>query len=110
MLLAVVDIVNMSSVLFIAGQSEASLAIAAYGGAVDRGGRTFELKGLVSRKKDFIPPLTRAFKEGWKPHSKIREEGAFRRSSHIVMSYTGFAPGRLERIFDDIDEGEGEED
>ena len=58
----------------------------------------------------FIPPLTRAFKEGWKPHTKIREEGAFRRSSHIVMSYTGFAPGRLERIFDDIDEGEGEEE
>ena len=110
MLLAVVDIVNMTSVLFIAGQSEASLAVAAYGGAVDRGGRTFALDGLVSRKKDFIPPLTRAFKDGWKPHTKIREEGAFRRSSHIVMDYSGFAPGRLQRIFDDIVEDEVDEE
>jgi len=110
MLLVVVDIVNMTSVLFIAGQSEASLAVAAYGGAVDRGGRTFALDGLVSRKKDFIPPLTRAFKDGWKPHTKIREEGVFRQSSHIVMDYSGFAPGRLQRIFDDIVEDEGGEE
>ena len=26
-----------------------------------------QLPGLVSRKKDFIPPLTKAFKEGWVP-------------------------------------------
>ena len=106
MLLAVVDIVNMTSVLFIAGEVEASLAVAAYGcGKVENDGKTLALTGLVSRKKDFIPPITRAFKDGWKPPT-VRKDNPLRRSSHVVMDYSGFEPGRLVRIFDDIDEEE----
>lgn len=97
MLLAVVDIVNMTSILFIAGHVEASLAVAAYGGAV-QDEKILELTGLVSRKKDFIPALTKAFKDGWKPPAKPTPAGR-RRTSQIVMDYSGFAPGRLQRIF-----------
>lgn len=109
MLLAVVDIVNMTSVLIIAGEVEASLAVAAYGGAVENDGTTLALTGLVSRKKDFIPALTRAFKTGWSPPS-AKENRPCRKSSHIVMNYDGFAPGRLERVFDDEAVVEGKED
>ena len=108
MLLAVVDIVGMTSVLFIAGPTEASLAVAAYGGGVEHDGKSLALTGLVSRKKDFIPPLTRAFKDGWKPPNKAMEDVSLRRSSRIVMDYSGFAPGRLERVFDDIADNEEE--
>ena len=66
-LLAVVDIVNLTSTLLICGRVEASLAVAAYGGELQAGGTLLHLPGLVSRKKDFVPPLTKAFKDGWVP-------------------------------------------
>lgn len=99
MLLAVVDIVNLTSTLFISGHVEASLAVAAYGGEISSDGKELELKGLVSRKKDFIPPLTKAFKEGWTPPAEPPHK---RRVSHIEMDFSAFAPGRLTRVFDDI--------
>jgi len=66
-LLAVVDIVNLSSTLILCGRVELSLAMAAYGGLPEAEETLLQLPGLVSRKKDFIPPLTKAFKEGWVP-------------------------------------------
>ena len=66
MLLAIVDIVNLTSALVLCGRTEQSLAKAAYDGAlVDGNTHLMELKGLVSRKQDFIPPLTKAVKGGW---------------------------------------------
>ena len=70
-LLAVVDIVALTSTLVVCGRVEASLATAAYGGVVEdaEGGaaQTLALPGLVSRKKDFVPALTKAVKDGWAP-------------------------------------------
>lgn len=66
-LLAVVDIVNLSSTLVLCGRVEVSLATAAYGGLPEAEETLLRLPGLVSRKKDFIPPLTKAFKDGWVP-------------------------------------------
>jgi manganese-dependent inorganic pyrophosphatase len=66
MLLAIVDIVNLTSSLVLCGRAEQSLAQAAYGGKMLNDQSTLmELKGLVSRKQDFIPPLTKAVKGGW---------------------------------------------
>jgi hypothetical protein len=58
MLLAVVDIVHLTSTPFIAGPTEMSLALAAYGGETIDNGKALEVTGLVSRKKDFVPMLT----------------------------------------------------
>jgi manganese-dependent inorganic pyrophosphatase len=120
--LAVVDIVHMTSTLLICGPTEASLAVAAYGGSVvgvethaqgadsdkDQNNQILQLVGLVSRKKDFIPPLTRAVASGWHPpapstvtDSPEMQSPRGRRHSTIVMDYAAFGPGRLERIFDD---------
>jgi inorganic pyrophosphatase/exopolyphosphatase len=98
-LLAVVDIVNLTSTLLICGPVEASLAEAAYGGELVNNGTTLELKGLVSRKNDFIPPLSEAVKNGWEP-PKLPAKPQPRRTSVIVMDYTGNASGRLLRVFD----------
>jgi len=111
MFLAVVDIVNMTSVLFIAGEKEASLAVAAYGGSLENDGKSLALTGLVSRKKDFIPALTQAFKKGWKPPKYVHQE-SLRRASHIEMDFSMFPSGRLLRVFDESlhdDEDEDEE-
>lgn len=75
-LLAVVDIVNLHSTLLICGRVEASLALAAYGGELTADGSMLQLAGLVSRKKDFVPPLTKAVKEGWEPPQLSVEIGS----------------------------------
>jgi len=75
-LLAVVDIVNLTSTLLICGRVEASLALAAYGGQLEDEDTVLKLPGLVSRKKDFIPPLTKAVKDGWVPPRLSFEEHA----------------------------------
>lgn len=54
--LAVVNIVELRSELLIAGELEAALAAAAFG--VPEATGTVSLGSRVSRKKDFIPPLT----------------------------------------------------
>jgi manganese-dependent inorganic pyrophosphatase len=116
MFLAVVDIVHMTSSLLICGATEESLALAAYGGDVittktdtDTGlvknNQVLELVGLVSRKKDFVPPLTRAVASGWKPPVSTTDTvpvtSTTTATSTIVMGdYDELGPGRPERIFD----------
>ena len=110
MLLAVVDIVNLTSTLLICGRVEASLAVAAYGGVLENDGTMLKLPGLVSRKKDFIPPLTKAVKDGWKPprlsfdEDTESENGLHRSRSmvdiptgDVVVDYTETPSGKLVR-------------
>lgn len=101
MFLAVVDIVNLTSTLFLCGPTETSLAVAAYGGEVSEDGKSLPLKGLVSRKKDFVPALTSAFKNGWTPPRSV-EPHPSRRESRIVMDHHTFPAGRLERVFEEF--------
>jgi|TARA_B110000977_G_scaffold184156_1_gene247516 inorganic pyrophosphatase/exopolyphosphatase len=81
-LLAVVDIVALTSTLLVCGRVEASLAIAAYGGEIqtaagdDATSQTLLLPGLVSRKKDFVPALTKAVSNGWAPPVEVVLEHA----------------------------------
>lgn len=122
--LAVVDIVHMTSSLLICGPMEESLAVAAYGGvtvttptdtdtATYKNNVVLQLSGLVSRKKDFIPPLTRAVASGWHPpvvqqqvtsgspadELQLQMSKKRPRKSSIVMEYGDYGPGRLERVF-----------
>jgi manganese-dependent inorganic pyrophosphatase len=135
--LAVVDIVHMTSSLLICGAVEESLAVAAYGGTVTttptdtdtstvKNNVVLQLTGLVSRKKDFVPPLTRAVASGWHPpvlstltsatatggagagaggeNTPEQQQSHKRaRNSSIVMEYDKYGPGRLERVFSDAD-------
>jgi len=103
MFVAVVDIVNLTSMLLIASPAEASLALAGYGGELEQDGKVLPLKGMVSRKKDFLPPITKAFDEGWKPDVVKRKS---KRKSNIVMKFDEYTPGRLTRVFDDLEEGD----
>jgi len=78
-LLAVVDIVGLTSTLLICGRVEASLAVAAYGGCVEsldesHAVQILKLPGLVSRKKDFVPALTKAVQNGWAPLAEVVRE------------------------------------
>lgn len=66
------NIVSLQSVLILIGKDEESLALAAFPGTSENGmGITddptlYKLGGLVSRKKDFIPAISRAInKNGW---------------------------------------------
>ena len=64
--LAVVNIVELRSKLLCAGPAEQSLAATAFGGETSHDGTVMDLGALVSRKKEFVPPLTTAVaKEGW---------------------------------------------
>ena len=70
--LAVVNIVLLRSQLLMVGESESSLAIASfkepgYSHPSDAHPNVLDLGNLVSRKKDFIPVITRAVKNGWSP-------------------------------------------
>ena len=63
---AIVDIVNLQSHLLIAGTKERALAN--HVGWAQADSKVVQLaSGLVSRKADFIPPLTKAFNDGWTP-------------------------------------------
>ena len=68
--LAIVDIVKLTSTLLLIGKSEAELAQESFGVDVkspnNDGIGTMELKGMVSRKKDFVPKLSKAIGEGFK--------------------------------------------
>ena len=65
--LAVVNIVDLTGQLLICGPTELSLAKAAFGEecAVTHEGTMMDLGGRVSRKKDYIPNITKAVKAGW---------------------------------------------
>ena len=99
MLLAIVDIVNLTSALVLCGRTEQSLAKAAYDGAlVDGNTHLMELKGLVSRKQDFIPPLTKAVKGGW---IVPKFDGMARSESRIDV-----AEGEVEVVYSENPQGE----
>eukprot|EP00547_Thalassionema_nitzschioides_P005275 CAMPEP_0194218760 /NCGR_PEP_ID=MMETSP0156-20130528/24509_1 /TAXON_ID=33649 /ORGANISM="Thalassionema nitzschioides, Strain L26-B" /LENGTH=459 /DNA_ID=CAMNT_0038948225 /DNA_START=124 /DNA_END=1503 /DNA_ORIENTATION=- len=103
--LAIVDIVNMTSYLLIAGPVEKSLALEAYGGEISLDGTHLELKGCVSRKKDFVPGLTSAFEKGWAPPAGHRRS-LMRKNSKIVMNNSPSAshPWTLSRVFEGDEE------
>jgi len=63
--LAVVNIVDLQGTLLLCGPAERSLARAAFpdGSAADDA--VMDLGKRVSRKKDYIPAITRAIKAGW---------------------------------------------
>ena len=65
--LAVVNIVTLQSTLLLCGPNERSLAESAFkdGKMTDSSPFEMDLGGLVSRKKDFIPAVTKAIKLGW---------------------------------------------
>lgn len=69
--LAVVNIVALHSTLLVIGDDEASLAEKAFTsspGFVSENKQLFSLGKLVSRKKDFIPVISKAINTGgWKP-------------------------------------------
>ena len=63
---AVVNIVKLNSSLLMVGNNERSLAKAAFVGSNEtENDFVMDLGSLVSRKKDFIPAITRAIKDGW---------------------------------------------
>jgi manganese-dependent inorganic pyrophosphatase len=115
-LLAVVDIVNLTSTLLICGRVEASLALAAYGGQLEDEDTVLKLPGLVSRKKDFIPPLTKAVKDGWMPPRLSFEESADSETPNlkrtksmlevavgdVVVDYSETPSGKLIRANDEL--------
>ncbi|KAL7472164.1 hypothetical protein ACHAXS_012503 [Conticribra weissflogii] len=65
--LAVVNIVELKGTLLICGPTELSLAKAAFGqdSKVTNNGAMMDLGNRVSRKKDYIPEITKAIKNGW---------------------------------------------
>jgi manganese-dependent inorganic pyrophosphatase len=68
--LAVVNIVELKGTLVICGPSELSLAKAAFGSdeklILNEDATLMSLGKRVSRKKDYIPEVTRAIKAGWR--------------------------------------------
>lgn len=65
--LAVVNIVELKGSLLMCGPTEISLAKAAFGekSTITHDGALMDLGNRVSRKKDYIPVITRAIKNGW---------------------------------------------
>jgi inorganic pyrophosphatase/exopolyphosphatase len=64
--LAVVNIVSLKGTLLLCGPTEQSLAEAAFlDCAVNEGSTMMDLGKRVSRKKDYIPAITKAIKGGW---------------------------------------------
>jgi inorganic pyrophosphatase/exopolyphosphatase len=65
--LAVVNIVQLKGTLLLCGPSELSLAKAAFPDCTVNDTHTMmDLGSRVSRKKDYIPEITKAIKAGWK--------------------------------------------
>jgi inorganic pyrophosphatase/exopolyphosphatase len=75
--LAVVNIVELKSTLLVCGDNERSLAVAAFPDCKPPSSDmpfAMGLGGLVSRKKDFIPAVTKAVnKGGWAPSPSIKQ-------------------------------------
>jgi len=63
--LAVVNIVALKSNLLVLGPNEMSLALASFPHARQSSEFTVDLGGLVSRKNDYIPAITKAIQAGW---------------------------------------------
>jgi inorganic pyrophosphatase/exopolyphosphatase len=107
--LAVVDIVNLDSTLLVCGRVEGSLAVEAYGGSLEDDGSVLQMPGLVSRKKDFVPALTKAVREGWTPPADVvsdhEKNDTLKRSrsmvevaqGDVVVDYSEQPSGKLVR-------------
>lgn len=70
--LAVVNIVKLKSQLLLCGPTEEALATAAFGGTISEDGLLMDLGNRVSRKKDFIPVITRTIKNGWSKPADLK--------------------------------------
>jgi len=109
MFLAIVDIVDLSTHLIVAGERERSLASAA---GFDHSPLSEEVEqfagsaaknlykmapGKVSRKADFIPPLTDAVEAGWSP-TKVTSNRSeldlakLAKHSQVTVEYSPQAP------------------
>lgn len=64
--LAVVNIVELHSKLLICGPTELALAKSVFDGEVTHDSTLMDMGGRVSRKKDYIPNITRTINGGWK--------------------------------------------
>mmetsp|Transcript_17101 Transcript_17101/g.49421 ORF Transcript_17101/g.49421 Transcript_17101/m.49421 type:complete len:483 (-) Transcript_17101:56-1504(-) len=82
--LAVVNIVKLRSKLLICGPTELALAKDAFGGGLMEDCTVMDLGGRVSRKKDYIPVLTRTIKNGW-----TKPSGVHRGPSQVELSELG---------------------
>jgi len=102
--LAVVNIVLLKSTLLLAGPVERSLAEVAFGGSTYEDGFLMDLGARVSRKKEFVPPLTEAFAKGWtKPMSPAggRASVGVRRQSTLTVDPND-PYGRVSRVLQDL--------
>ena len=70
--LAVVNIVELKSCLLICGPTEKALAIEAFGGDISRHDTLMDLGNRVSRKKEFIPVITKIINGGWKRPQNLK--------------------------------------
>jgi inorganic pyrophosphatase/exopolyphosphatase len=72
---AVVNIVSLHSTLLLCGQNEISLAEKSFpDGKISVSPFVMNLGGLVSRKKDFIPAVTKAIKLGFSLAPKVEKQ------------------------------------
>lgn len=122
MFLAIVDIVELRTHLVIAGERERALATAAgfdaepltpanrklAGGAAKS--LLYMAPGKVSRKADFIPPLSKVVEDGWKlpmskgTNSELNLE-ALAKETEVVVRYSAVAPnGTFTRQKSDLSE------
>jgi len=110
MYLAIVDIVELRTHLVVAGEREASLATAAGFNAEPLHPTTRAMckgaakhlylmaPGKVSRKADFIPPLSAAVEDGWTPGdmcgtpSELNLE-KLAQESELTVAFTPLSPG-----------------
>jgi hypothetical protein len=98
--LAVVHIVELKSKLLCAGPAEASLAATAFQGAMLTP-KLMDLGARVSRKKEFVPPITSAVAGGWKPPEASPRSPADRPGGPLRSRMTYIDPtdpyGRIQR-------------
>lgn len=112
--LAIVDIVNLRSYLLLLGEAERTLAEAAYGGRSaalpeDVAGVAgenceryiYDLGSRVSRKADFVPPISAAVSGGWKmPIKRSKTELHFAETGEVwvpVVDYSSDPNGEIVR-------------
>lgn len=86
--LAVVNIVKLRTKLLILSENEMALAQAAFVNGRVECPNSMDLGGLVSRKKDFIPAVTRAIKDGFKLPSLVSSHISIKRSVSDVFNLT----------------------
>jgi len=116
MFLALVDIVELRTHLVVAGEKERSLAAAAGFNAEALSADVAKLAGAaskylycmapgqVSRKADFIPPLTDAVESGWSPSAVLATRSELdltqlAAQSALTVEYSASSPsGKLVRV------------